>query len=101
MCPDQGKIARFLPGESEAEGSGSKDAQQAGTRQRGRARPAKQPIKPKPGTIFHAKDHMPMTEAEVAQIFADPRSLPDSDDEEDLDEWKVSLRAMKLAIKRG
>ena len=30
-----------------------------------------------------------MTDAEVAQILQDPASLPDSDDEEDQQAWKV------------
>lgn len=33
---------------------------------------------------------MPMTEREVQSILNDPTTLPDSDDEEDLDEWKVA-----------
>ena len=52
---------------------------------------ARQPVKldlNKP-TLFRARSHMPMTQQEIAKILADPRSMPDSDDEEDLDEWKV------------
>ena len=42
------------------------------------------------GTMFfHAKTHLPMTKTEVEMILADPKSVPDSDDEEDLDAWKV------------
>lgn len=84
----QGKLAPFLPGESEAEEPASRDSQQALDRQR-KQRVRRKPLKPKPGTMFRAKTHMPMTEREVQRIFEDPKSVPDSDDEEDLDEWKV------------
>lgn len=40
--------------------------------------------------FFHARTHMPMTKQEVKLILADPKSLPDSDDEEDVDKWKVT-----------
>lgn len=39
---------------------------------------------------------MPLTQQEIDKILADPRSMPDSDDEEDLDEWKVDFTFLKL-----
>ena len=55
-------------------------------------KPTRQPLRldMNKATLFRARSHMPMTQQEVAKILADPRSMPDSDDEEDLDEWKVN-----------
>lgn len=46
--------------------------------------------------LYRARSHMPLTQQEIDKILADPRSMPDSDDEEDLDEWKVGFTFLKL-----
>ena len=39
--------------------------------------------------FYHARTTVCMTKAEVDTILADPRGAPDSDDEEDIDEYKA------------
>jgi hypothetical protein len=39
--------------------------------------------------FYHARTGIQMTRAEVEAILADPRSAPDSDDDEDPDDWKA------------
>lgn len=41
--------------------------------------------------FYHARTCVRMTRAEVAKILADPRAAPDSDDDEDPEEWKVGF----------
>ena len=39
--------------------------------------------------LLFIRSHVRMTDAEVAKIIEDPASVPDSDDEEDNQAWKV------------
>lgn len=39
--------------------------------------------------FYHARTCVRMTKAEVEGILADPQRAPDSDDEEDVEDWKV------------
>ena len=61
---------------------------------------AQQAVVAVPGrqTFYHARAHMPMQDEEVKTLLADPWALPDSDDEEDLSEWKVGPAAITHPI---
>lgn len=59
------------------------------SRKRGRPASASSLHQDESTVYFHARSHVRMTDAEVAQILQDPASLPDSDDEEDQQAWKV------------
>ena len=61
---------------------------------------ARQAVIAAPGrqAFYHARGHMPMQDEEVKTLLADPWALPDSDDEEDLSEWKVSPAAIMHPI---
>ena len=39
--------------------------------------------------FYHARTCIQMSRAEVEGILADPQRAPDSDDEEDVEDWKV------------
>lgn len=39
--------------------------------------------------FYHARTCVQMTKTEVEAILADPQRAPDSDDEEDVEDWKV------------
>ncbi len=39
--------------------------------------------------FYHARTAVQMTREEMVAIMADPKAAPDSDDEEDLEAWKV------------
>lgn len=41
--------------------------------------------------FYHARTAVQMKKEELAAIMADPKAAPDSDDEEDIEEWKVGL----------
>ena len=41
--------------------------------------------------FYHARTAVQMKQQELAAIMADPKAAPDSDDEEDIEEWKVGL----------
>ena len=84
----------------EAAGLSKIDAQEKPAGRSGKQRPSKKqkvyhaPVIPvselmKSTSFFHARTHLPMKDAEVEQILKDPHSLPDSDDEEALDVWRV------------
>ena len=40
--------------------------------------------------FYHARTCVQMTKSEVEAILADPQRAPDSDDEEDVEDWKVN-----------
>ena len=40
--------------------------------------------------FYHARTCVQMTKTEVEVILADPQRAPDSDDEEDVEHWKVN-----------
>lgn len=40
--------------------------------------------------FYHARTAVQMKQQELVAIMADPKSAPDSDDEEDLEMWKVA-----------
>ena len=40
--------------------------------------------------FYHARTCVQMTKSEVEAILADPQRAPDSDDEEDVEDWKVT-----------
>ncbi|CAL8468901.1 g8442 [Coccomyxa elongata] len=46
--------------------------------------------------LYHARTAVQMKQQELAAIMADPKAAPDSDDEEDIEEWKQRSRR-KLA----
>jgi len=40
--------------------------------------------------FYHARTCVQISKAEIEDILADPERAPDSDDEEDVEDWKVS-----------
>ena len=41
--------------------------------------------------FYHARTCIQMTKIEVEGILVDPQTAPDSDDEEDVEDWKVCI----------
>ena len=60
------------------------------------ARPATHSLANGQPIYFHARTHLPMLDEEVEAILQDPRSIPDSDDEDDLVLWKVPYNQLSL-----
>lgn len=50
--------------------------------------------------FYHARTAVQMKREEVAAIMANPHKAPDSDDEENLEEWKVISPACRCQVKR-
>ena len=51
--------------------------------------------------FYHARTCVRMTKAEVERILLDPQRASDSDDEEDVEDWKVHLMLIEPELGMG